>query len=55
MLAQSISQIVEYDLMDDITDTIINQVKPCFFIKKFLHDKKPFKFLDEINSKLTSD
>lgn len=41
MLAQSISQIVEYDLMDDITDTIINQVKPCFFIYEMpsQHDK----------------
>ena len=31
MLAQSISQIVEYDLMDDITDTIISQVIYCIF------------------------
>ena len=34
MLAQSISQIVEYDLMDDITDTIISQVIYCMFTIK---------------------
>ena len=35
MLAQSISQIVEYDLMDDITDTIIKQVLRHEIIAKF--------------------